>query len=77
MVRPLLITELEIVTLAYAIMSYICLFWRDKPLNVSRPIRVFATRTTTDSQEDDKAEKTAHEALGVGRRLYEWARDLE
>ena len=38
-VRHLPVTELEIVTLAYATMSFgIYLFWWDKPLNVGCPI---------------------------------------
>jgi len=41
-VEHLPITELEIVTLAYATMSFVIyLFWWNKPLNVERPIRVF------------------------------------
>ena len=38
----LLITHLEIVTLAYAAMNFVIyLFWWNKPLNVDRPVRVF------------------------------------
>ena len=61
-IRHLPVTELEIVTLAYATMSFgIYLFWWDKPLNVGCPIRVFAT---TDSQGvKETAEQTVHETL--------------
>ena len=38
----LLVTHLEIVTLAYAAMNFVIyIFWWNKPLNVNRPIRVF------------------------------------
>ena len=77
-IRHLPVTKLEIVTLAYATMSFgIYLFWWDKPLNVGCPIRVFAT---TDSQGvEEKAEQTVHEMPGVRpvrRQLYERAREL-
>ena len=36
------VTHLEIVTLAYAAMNFVIyIFWWNKPLNVSRPVRVF------------------------------------
>ena len=45
-IRHLPVTELEIVTLAYATMSFgMYLFWWDKPLDVGCPIRVFATNS--------------------------------
>ena len=71
-IRHLPVTELEIVTLAYATMSFgMYLFWWDKPLNVGCPIRVFATTDSRGVQET--AEQTVHETPGVGRRLLEWA----
>ena len=75
-IRHLPVTELEIVTLAYATMSFgIYLFWWDKPLNVGCPIRVFAT---TDSQGvKETAEQTVHETPGVGQRLLEWKWDWD
>jgi hypothetical protein len=71
-IRHLPVTELEIVTLAYATMSFgIYLFWWDKPLNVGCPIRVFAT---TDSQGvEEKA--PVRETPGVGQRLLVWKWD--
>ena len=79
-IRHLPVTELEIVTLAYATMSFgMYLFWWDKPLDVGRPIRVFTT--TTDGQGDErleeKAEQTVQEVPGLGRRLYKCVRELE
>ena len=41
-IEHLPITHLEIVTLAYAAMNFVIyIFWWNKPLNVSRPVRVF------------------------------------
>ena len=41
-IEHLLITHLEIVTLAYAAMNFVIyIFWWNKPLNVNRPVRVF------------------------------------
>ena len=75
-IRHLPVTELEIVTLAYATMSFgIYLFWWDKPLNVGCPIRVFAT---TDSQGvEEKAEQTVHKMPGVRQWLLEWKWDWD
>ena len=58
-IRHLPVTELEIVTLAYATMSFgIYLFWWNKPLNVGCPIRVFATNS---QGVEETAEQTVHE----------------
>ena len=41
-VERLPVTHLEIVTLAYAAMNFVIyIFWWNKPLNVTRPVRVF------------------------------------
>ena len=41
-IEHLPVTHLEIVTLAYAAMNFmIYIFWWNKPLNISRPVRVF------------------------------------
>ena len=41
-IKHLPVTHLEIVTLAYAAMNFVIyVFWWNKPLNVSRPVRVF------------------------------------
>ena len=41
-IEHLPVTHLEIVTLAYAAMNFVIyIFWWNKPLNVSRPVRVF------------------------------------
>jgi hypothetical protein len=47
------LTELEIVTLAYAMMnSFIYIFWWDKPRDVGCPIRVYENLTTNYTAED-------------------------
>ena len=41
-IKHLPVTNLEIVTLAYAAMNFVIyVFWWNKPLNVNRPVRVF------------------------------------
>jgi hypothetical protein len=46
------LTELEIVTLAYAMMNFfIYIFWWDKPRDVGCPIRVYETVTTSHTPE--------------------------
>ena len=50
-IEHLPVTHLEIVTLAYAAMNFIIyIFWWNKPLNVSRPIRVFRKSKPGDTQ---------------------------
>ena len=69
-IRHLPVTELEIVTLAYATMSFgIYLFWWDKPLNVGCPIRVFAINS---QGVEEKGEQTVREMPGVGREDEFW-----
>jgi len=47
-IKHLPLTELEIVTLAYAMLNFfVYIFWWDKPCNVGCPIRVYEDLTTT------------------------------
>ena len=63
-IRHLPVTELEIVALAYATMSFgIYLFWWDKPLNVGCPVRVF--KTATDDRGGHRVEEKAKQGNGL------------
>jgi hypothetical protein len=53
-IQHLPLTELEIVTLAYAMMNlFIYIFWWDKPRDVGCPIRVYENVTTRDLPVDN------------------------
>ena len=55
----LLITHLEIVTLAYAAMNFVIyIFWWNKPLNVNRPVRVFQKSESSAMQHQVISRKT-------------------
>ena len=57
----LLITHLEIVTLAYAAMNFVIyIFWWNKPLNVNRPVRVFRKSERSATQHQDESTMTHH-----------------
>ena len=50
-IKHLPVTHLEIVTLAYAAMSFATyIFWWNKPLNVNRPVRVFRKSEPKETQ---------------------------
>ena len=50
-IEHLPVTHLEIVTLAYAAMNFVIyIFWWNKPLNVSRPVRVFRKSEPKETQ---------------------------
>ncbi|KIM22219.1 hypothetical protein M408DRAFT_332995, partial [Serendipita vermifera MAFF 305830] len=52
------LTELEVVTLAYATLNFfIYVFWWDKPRNVECPIRVYKTSTASHGESGGKAEE--------------------
>jgi hypothetical protein len=52
-IKHLPLTELEIVTLAYAMMNlFVYIFWWDKPRDVGCPIRVYETLTTSYTAEE-------------------------
>jgi hypothetical protein len=60
------LTELEIITLAYAMMnSFIYIFWWDKPRDVGCPIRVYETITTNYTAN----EKWRSGFLGIVQRI--------
>ena len=63
----LLITHLEIVTLAYAAMNFVIyIFWWNKPLNVNRPVRVFRKSEPSATQHSRAWELTWREfAVGL------------
>lgn len=53
-IQHLPLTELEIVTLAYAMLNFfIYVFWWDKPRNVECPIRVYKTSTASHEKDMD------------------------
>jgi hypothetical protein len=65
--RQLPLTELEIVTLAYAIMnSFIYVFWWDKPRDVGCPIRIYEDVRTSYTPE----EEWDSGLLGILERVY-------
>jgi hypothetical protein len=65
-IEHLPLTELEVVTLAYAVMNlFVYIFWWDKPYNVGRPIRVYANLTTT-----NPASELNIGASGVFEKIY-------
>ncbi|KIM28243.1 hypothetical protein M408DRAFT_70043 [Serendipita vermifera MAFF 305830] len=50
------LTELEVVTLAYAVLNlFIYMFWWDKPMNVECPIRAYKTWTASHEEAGEKA----------------------
>ncbi|KIM20613.1 hypothetical protein M408DRAFT_129565 [Serendipita vermifera MAFF 305830] len=52
------LTELEVVTLAYATLNFfIYMFWWDKPRNVECPIRVYKTSTARHEEAGEKAKE--------------------
>ncbi|KIM24398.1 hypothetical protein M408DRAFT_75968 [Serendipita vermifera MAFF 305830] len=52
------LTELEVVTLAYAALNlFIYVFWWDKPQNVECPIRVYKTSTASHKESGEKAKE--------------------
>jgi hypothetical protein len=58
-VQHLPITELELVTVAFATLNlFIYILWWDKPLNVQRGVRVYKKRTTPDPIDDEDVEAT-------------------
>ena len=71
-IEHLPVTHLEIVTLAYAAMNFVIyIFWWNKPLNVSRPVRVFrkSEPITTQLQvtkPTSEARKLTWKAIGNG-----------
>ncbi|KIM21299.1 hypothetical protein M408DRAFT_29676 [Serendipita vermifera MAFF 305830] len=55
--QKLPLTELEVVTLAYATLNlFIYIFWWDKPRNVECPIRVYKTATASHEESGKEAE---------------------
>ena len=60
-IEHLLITHLEIMTLAYAAMNFVIyIFWWNKPLNVNRPVRVFRKSEPSATQHQDESTVTQH-----------------
>ena len=63
-IEHLPVTHLEIVTLAYAAMNFVIyIFWWNKPLNVSRPVRVFR------KSEAKETEPPINEPISKAREL--------
>ena len=69
-IEHLPVTHLEIVTLAYAAMNFVIyIFWWNKPLNVSRPVRVFRKSEPNETQRPvnepaSEARELTWEAIG-------------
>ncbi|KIM28231.1 hypothetical protein M408DRAFT_50101, partial [Serendipita vermifera MAFF 305830] len=56
-IQHLPLTELEVVTLAYAMLNFFIYgFWWDKPRNVEYPIRVYKTSVASHEESGDKPE---------------------
>ena len=63
-IEHLPVTHLEIVTLAYAAMNFVIyIFWWNKPLNVSRPVRVFR------KSEPNETQPPTNEPISEARKL--------
>ena len=63
-VEHLPLTHLEIVTLAYVAMNFVIyIFWRNKPVNVNRPVRVFR------KSEPRETQRLVTEPISEGREL--------
>ena len=71
-IEHLPVTHLEIVTLAYAAINFVIyIFWWNKPLNVSRPVRVFRKSEPNETQRPinepvSEARELTWEAIGKG-----------
>ena len=68
-IKHLPLTHLEIVTLAYAAVTFlIYVFWWNKPLNVNRPVRVFRTSEPSETQPQpiSEARKLTWESVNDG-----------
>ncbi|KIM21298.1 hypothetical protein M408DRAFT_109226 [Serendipita vermifera MAFF 305830] len=64
--QSLPLTELEVVTLAYATLNlFIYVFWWDKPRNVECPIRIYKTSAASHEESGETAGKWGDD-LGVG-----------
>jgi len=58
-VQGLPITELELITVAFAVLNFVIyLLWWEKPLNVQRGVRVYKKRTTEEPVNDGDVEAT-------------------
>ena len=68
--KHLPVTHLEIVTLAYAVMNFVVyIFWWNKPLNVSQPVRVFRKSEAGEmlhNEPTSEAWELTWEAIGKG-----------
>ena len=71
-IEHLPVTHLEIVTLAYVAMNFVIyIFWRNKPANVDRPVRVFRKSEPREAQRlimepMSEVQELAWEAIGKG-----------
>ena len=71
-IEHLPVTHLEIVTLAYVAMNFVIyIFWRNKPANVDRPVRVFRKSEPREAQRlimepMSEVQELGWEAIGKG-----------
>src|SRR5712672_3727297 len=66
-VQGLPITELELVTVAFAALNFVIyLLWWDKPLHVQRGVRVYKKRRTEESVDDGDIESTVGFWVALG-----------
>jgi len=69
-VKQLPLTELEVVTLAYATMNvFIYYFWWDKPKDVGCPIRVYKPSTTVRAESRGNKKSWESGAFGILQRV--------
>jgi len=69
-VQGLPITELELVTVAFAALSFVIyLLWWEKPLNVQRGVRVYKKRNTVEPVDDGHVLATAGFWVALGDEL--------
>ncbi|KIM24425.1 hypothetical protein M408DRAFT_76018 [Serendipita vermifera MAFF 305830] len=65
------LTELEVVTLAYATLNFfIYVFWWDKPQNVECPIRVYKTATEMHGESGEMADKWEENWAWLGKIFF-------
>jgi hypothetical protein len=69
-VQGLPITELELVTVAFAALNFVIyLLWWDKPQNVQRGVRVYKKRRTEEAVDDGDVETTVGFWVALGDAL--------
>ena len=73
-IQRLPLTELEIVTLAYAMINFfIYVFWWDKPRNVQCPVRLYMTTKPTPEKDEALEEWPDNWAVSLAQRILSYS----